>query len=66
MKQSRAPFSMRLTDEGKELLELIADRRGISQSAVVEQLIRDEAERKGISLKSGAGASTAGKEQAAA
>jgi hypothetical protein len=48
MRQGRTPLTMRITDEGKRLLELMSERRGVSQTAVVEQLIRDEAERKGL------------------
>ncbi len=51
MRQGRSPLTMRITDDGKKLLELLAGKRGISQTAVVEQLIRDEAERKGVALE---------------
>ncbi len=44
-------FAMRLTSEGKRLLEALAGSRGISQAGIVEQLVRDEAERKGIKLE---------------
>ncbi len=61
MRQGRSPLTMRLTEEGKKLLERLAASRGISQTAVVEQLVRDEAERKGIK-----GEQAADKELAAA
>ncbi len=48
MRQGRSPLAMRLTEDGKRLLEALAASRGISQTAVVEQLVRDEAERRGI------------------
>ena len=50
MRRGRSPLTMRVTDEGKRLLMQLAERRGISQTAIVEQLIRDEAERKGVRL----------------
>jgi uncharacterized protein (DUF1778 family) len=48
MRQGRSPLAMRLTEDGKKLLEMIAERRGVSLTAVVEQLVRDEAERRGL------------------
>lgn len=50
MRTGRSLFTMRITTTGKELLELLADRRGISQTSVVEQLIRDEAIRHGVTV----------------
>ena len=41
---------MRLTAAGKQLLEQIAEEMGISQAAVVEHLVREEARRRKIAL----------------
>lgn len=38
----------RLSDEAKRLLTQLAQQQGISQSAVLELLIREEAKRKGV------------------
>jgi len=40
--------SVWLSDEGKRLLALIAERLGVSQSAVLELLIREKAKREKI------------------
>ncbi len=37
--------NFRLTEECRRLLAMLADRRGISQAAVVESLVREEADR---------------------
>jgi hypothetical protein len=42
---------MRLTDEGKRLLETLAQRRGVSQTAIVEMLVRAEAKAEGIQIE---------------
>ena len=39
---------MRVTERGKRLLSRLAARRGVLQTAIVEQLIRAEADREGI------------------
>lgn len=39
---------MRITPRAKELIELLAEERGISQTAIFEQLVRNEAERIGL------------------
>jgi hypothetical protein len=43
--------NVRLSEEAREALTALADRQGISQTAVVEQLIRDEARSKGLKIK---------------
>lgn len=40
---TKYPTSFRLSDWAKVLLALLSDRLGISQSAVLETLIRDRA-----------------------
>ena len=40
--------AFRLTEEGRRLLALLADERGISQTAVIELLLRDEARRTNV------------------
>lgn len=40
--------SFRLTPEARRLLAAMAEKRGVSQGAILEQLIRDEAERRNI------------------
>ena len=42
---NRRMVSFRLTEEARRLLSLVARFRGISQAAVLEILIRDEAQR---------------------
>lgn len=37
--------NFRLTEECRRLLAMIAEKRGISQAAVIESLVREEAER---------------------
>lgn len=37
--------NFRLTDECRRLLAMLSEKRGISQAAVVESLVREEAER---------------------
>ncbi len=37
--------NFRLTEECRRLLVMLSQRRGISQAAVVESLVREEAER---------------------
>ncbi len=49
-------LTMRLTDEGKRLLGEIAARRGVSQTAIVELLVRAEAQSMGIATPEGAAA----------
>lgn len=48
MPNPKRALGVRLTDEARRLLLILAERRGITQTAVIEQLIRDEAERKNI------------------
>lgn len=45
---------IRLSDEGKDLLEKLARHYGISQAAVLEILIRKDARNEGIAKKDGA------------
>jgi predicted transcriptional regulator len=40
--------SIMLTPEAKRLLRLLADKLGISQSAVMELAIREKAKREGV------------------
>lgn len=42
------PTSIRLSDEGKRLLALLAEKMGVSQAAVLELAIRDKAKREGV------------------
>lgn len=46
--RTKRALGVRLTDEARSLLEQLATRRGVSQTAIIEQLIRDEAEKRGI------------------
>jgi predicted DNA-binding protein len=47
--RNKKATSMRLTPEALRLLELLAQKGGISQAAVVETLIREKAKREKIS-----------------
>jgi len=49
---SKIKTSFTLTDEAKRLLELLAKQLGISQSNILEILIRERAEQKGIKVES--------------
>jgi hypothetical protein len=51
--------SVALSAEARQLLTLMAQRSGISQSAVLELAIREKAKREKVSLNSGALASQA-------
>jgi len=42
------PTSIRLSDEGKRLLALLAEKLGVSQVAVLEIIIRDKAKEEQI------------------
>lgn len=42
------PTSIRLSDEGKRLMALLAEKLGISQAAVLELAIREKAKREGV------------------
>ena len=44
--------AFRLTAEARRLLALLAQNRGISQTAVLEILIRDEADRRNLAVES--------------
>jgi hypothetical protein len=44
----RKPTSLRMTEEGKRLLELLAEKLGISQAAVLELAIRDMAKKEEV------------------
>ena len=50
MRVGKTPLTMRVTDKGKRILEALAERAGISQTAVIEQLVRAEAERIGLTI----------------
>jgi hypothetical protein len=47
----KLPTSFRLTEKAVALLARIAVEQGISQSAVLEMLIRDDAQKKGITTQ---------------
>ena len=42
------PTSVRLTDEAKALLLILADHSGVSMAAMLELLIRDRAKHDGV------------------
>lgn len=42
--------SMRLTETGRYLMEVLQDHLGLSMSSVVELLLREEARRRGIAI----------------
>jgi len=42
------PTSIRLSDEGKRLLALMAEKLAVSQAAVLELAIREKAKREGV------------------
>jgi predicted DNA-binding protein len=48
MSRIKIATSFRLSPEGLELLRALAERLGISQTAVLEMLIREKAEEKGL------------------
>jgi predicted transcriptional regulator len=44
----KTPTSIRMSDEGKRLLEALAEKLGISQAAVLELAIREMAKREEV------------------
>ena len=49
---TRRAVTVRLTAEARRLLALLAQQKGISQAAVLELLIRDEARRADVDAES--------------
>jgi len=45
---TKKPTSVRISEEAKRLLALLAQEQGITQAAVIELLIREGAKKKGI------------------
>ncbi len=45
--------SYRISEEGKQLLKLLARRLGVSETAVLEMSIREMAEKKGVKVEHG-------------
>ena len=45
---NRKMVEFRLTEDCRRLLALLSDQKGISQSAVIELLVRDEARRTNV------------------
>lgn len=48
MKEIKKPTSIRLSEEGKHLRKLLAERLGLSESAVIELALRRLAEMEGV------------------
>lgn len=48
MNRDKLPTSIRLSEEGKQLRKLLAEKLGISESAVIEMALRKLAEMEGI------------------
>ena len=46
----KTQISLRLTSEAQELLRLLAQKRGISKTAMLEILLRERADEEGISV----------------
>lgn len=44
----KSQISLRLTWEAQELLRLLAEKRGISKTAMLEILLRERAEEEGV------------------
>jgi predicted transcriptional regulator len=51
MATTKKPTAVRLTDDGKLLLEKMAKRLGVSQTAVMEMAIREMADRRGVEIR---------------
>ena len=49
---TRKAITFRLTDECRRLLVLLAQYRGVSQAAILEMLVRDEARRLDLEAES--------------
>ena len=43
-----APTNIRLSEEAKRLLELLASARGVSKTAIIEMAIREMSKREGV------------------
>jgi predicted DNA-binding protein len=48
MKERKKATSIRLSEEGKQLRKLLAERLGLSESAVIELALRRLAEMEGV------------------
>jgi hypothetical protein len=46
----KSQISLRLTAEAQELLRLLAEKRGISKTAMLEILLREKADDEGVSV----------------
>lgn len=49
-KKTRVKRSYALTDNADKLLETMADKNGVSKSAMLELIIRESAKNQGVSL----------------
>ncbi len=47
---TKSQISLRLTAEAQELLRLLAEKRGISKTAMLEILLRERADDEGVSV----------------
>ena len=45
---SKGPTSFRLSSEGKDLLEKLAEKWGVNRTAMLEILIRERAKKEGV------------------
>jgi predicted transcriptional regulator len=48
MTKETTPTSLRLTSEAKRLLQLLAQKTGVSMAAIIEIAIREKAKREGV------------------
>lgn len=51
MNKRKTPSAFRLSDRAKALLEALADKHGVNQTAVIEMAIREKAERDKVEPK---------------
>lgn len=48
MEMNKTPTSFRLSQKAKRLIRALAKRMGVSQTAVLEILVREKAKREGV------------------
>lgn len=48
--ERRKPTTIRFTERADRLLDALADKIGVSRSAVIEMAIREKADREGVSI----------------
>lgn len=48
---TKTPSTFRLSEKGKTLLSLLAEKHGVNQTSIIEMAVREKAERDGVQIK---------------